>query len=241
MKIVVITDVHANLPALLAALNSINKEGYDAIFHTGDTIAIRPYPAECLDSMLCTLNIHFVKGNHETCFVNGLPTPKPAWMSDSEMQHQMWTHSRLDPQMVPILSKWPYFLKFNFEGVKTTFVHYGQMPSSLEFQPVVMYATAVDLDRLFALHDAELVFYGHDHRKSDLKGQARYINLGSLGCCNQAIARYCVVEFHRAKYKVENRHVPYDDSQLFKAFERHCVPDRKLIYSAFFGGRYRAE
>jgi predicted phosphodiesterase len=37
MKIVVITDVHANLPALQAALESIRAEGYDALFPIGYT------------------------------------------------------------------------------------------------------------------------------------------------------------------------------------------------------------
>jgi len=55
MKIVVITDTHANLPALEALLKAVRTEGYDAIFHTGDAIAIGPYPAECLDLLLNTM------------------------------------------------------------------------------------------------------------------------------------------------------------------------------------------
>jgi predicted phosphodiesterase len=34
------TGTHANLPALEAALKAIRAEGCDAVFHTGDTIAI---------------------------------------------------------------------------------------------------------------------------------------------------------------------------------------------------------
>ena len=47
MRIAVITDVHANLPALEAAVGAIHACGCDAIVHTGDAIAIGPYPAEC--------------------------------------------------------------------------------------------------------------------------------------------------------------------------------------------------
>lgn len=241
MRIVVITDVHANLPALEAALESIRAEGYDAIFHTGDAIAIGPYSAECFELLLNTPNTQFVAGNHETYFVDGLPTPQPAWMSDGEVQHQHWTHSRLDPQMRSVLAEWPYVLEHDFEGVKTAFVHYGLEPSEQDFQPVIRDAMAAGLDRLFALHDAALIFYGHDHRESDVKGRARYVNPGSLGCYSQAIARYCVVEFHRGQYRVEHRGVPYDDAELLRAFERRSVPERKFIYRAFFGGRFRTE
>ena len=45
MRIAVMTDSHANLPALRTALKAIRKEGCDAVFHTGDAIAIGPYPA----------------------------------------------------------------------------------------------------------------------------------------------------------------------------------------------------
>lgn len=128
MRIVVITDVHANLPALEAALESIRAEGYDAIFHTGDAIAIGPYPAECLDLLLHTPNIHLVRGNHETYFVEGLPKPQPAWMSDGEVRHQHWTRARLDPQLRSVLTAWPYLLERDFEGVKTAFVHYRGVP-----------------------------------------------------------------------------------------------------------------
>lgn len=85
MRIVVITDVHANLPALEAALDSIRAEGYDVLFHTGDAIAIGPHPAECLDLLLSTPNTRFVIGNHEAWFINGLPTPLPSWISEGEV------------------------------------------------------------------------------------------------------------------------------------------------------------
>ena len=54
MKIAILTDVHGHLPALQADLRGIGREGCDAIFHTGDSIGIGPYPAECLDLILNT-------------------------------------------------------------------------------------------------------------------------------------------------------------------------------------------
>ncbi len=37
MKIIVMTGIHANLPALQAALAAARQEGYDALYHPGDT------------------------------------------------------------------------------------------------------------------------------------------------------------------------------------------------------------
>jgi predicted phosphodiesterase len=245
MRIVVITDVHANLPALEVALKAIQAGGYDALFHTGDAIAIGPYPAECLDLLLNTPNIRFVMGNHEAYFVSGLPTLQPAWMSDGEARHQQWTHSRLNPHLRSVLAEWPYFLEHELEGVRTGFVHYGLTPSEQDFQPVIKDPTAANLDQMFASHPAtlgaELIFYGHHHRQSDLQGRTRYVNPGSLGCCREATARYCVAELRSGQYRVEHRSVPYEDAELFRAFEQRDVPEREFIYRAFFGGRFQAK
>ncbi len=240
MRIVVITDLHANLPALQALLQAIRAHGYDALYHTGDAIAIGPQPAECMELLLDIPNARFVIGNHETYFLDGLPTPRPSWMSDGEVQHQRWTHARLGPQMRSEIEAWPYSLQHNFEGVRTAFVHYALDRSGRDFLPLVRPSTSAGLDEAFASLEAELVFFGHDHASTDVHGQARYINPGSLGCCEEALARYCIAEFGRGRYKVKHRAVPYDDTALLQAFERRQVPERAFIYRAFFGGRFRA-
>jgi len=241
MRIIVITDVHANLPALQAVLDSIQTERYDAIFHTGDAIAIGPYPAECLDLMMNIPSLHFVKGNHEAYFVDGLPKPKPALMSDGEVQHQKWTHSCIDPLMLKHINEWPYFRDHIFYGVKISFVHYALTPSLKEFQPVVRDIVCSVLDSMFEHHDADIICYGHDHRSSDIIGRKRYLNPGSLGCYKYSIARFCLLEFKRdGEYTIEHRHVAYDDTELYREFERRRVPDRALIYKAFFGSRFQA-
>ncbi|MCX6355579.1 MAG: metallophosphoesterase family protein [Candidatus Aureabacteria bacterium] len=232
MKTVVITDVHANLPALKAALKAISKEGYDAIFHTGDAIAIGPYPAECLDLLLNTPRIQFVMGNHETYFVNGVPEPRPAWMSAGEVEHQHWTHAQLAPGLRSVISQWPYILDHNLEGVATTFMHYAP-------EPFIQKPTIADLDRLFKKYDSRLIFYGHHHAYSDMQGRARYMNPGSLGCHSTAVARYCVAEYREGNFTITYHAVPYSDTELFRTFEQRKVPDRQIIYKTFFGGRFQ--
>lgn len=239
MKIAIITDTHANLPALQAALGAIRAEGYDALFHTGDAIAIGPQPAECLDLLLGTPNVQFVMGNHESYYVNCPPQPRPAWMSEGQVQHQRWTHAQLDPQLKPVLAQWPYSIEREFEGVPVTFVHYGLAPSRQDFAPVVRQPTAPDLDQVFALHPSRLIFYGHHHGASDLQGRARYITPGSLGCHILAVARYCIAKFHRGQHTIEQRGALYDDADLWKTFEQRGVPERAFIYKVFFGGRFQ--
>ena len=233
MRVIVATDVHANLPALRAALTAISNEGYDVFVHTGDAIGIGPYPSECLELLLNVRDAHFVMGNHESYFVNGLPTG-PSSISDVEAQHQLWTHSQLDRGLKPLIAKWPYRLDWNVESVKTIFVHYALTESGQDFLAAVGRPTLADLDRVFSSLDFTVAFYGHDHFASDVQGRRHYVNPGSLGVSAAAFARYAVADFSAGKVVVEHRAVAYDQTPLFQAFEERHVPGRQFIQRVFF-------
>ena len=173
MKIAVIADAHANLPALEAVLKVIDEAGCEAIFHVGDAIAIGPYPAECVNLLDRTPNLKCVAGNHELYYLNGLLAPQPSWMSDGEVQHQMWTHRQLGNQRRSIVGQWPMAIAAAFEGVKTVFVHYGLTVCRGDFKGIVRNLSGADLDPVFEGCDAEIVFFGHDHAPSDTAGKAR--------------------------------------------------------------------
>lgn len=64
VRFAVITDVHANRPALDAVLAKIDAVECGFIVHTGDAIGIGPYPAETLDRLVTRSDIRFVMGNH---------------------------------------------------------------------------------------------------------------------------------------------------------------------------------
>lgn len=238
MKIAVLTDVHGNLPALQAALRAIGREGCDAIFHTGDAIGIGPYPAECLELLLDTPRMHLIMGNHDAWFAYGLPDPQPSWMSDGEVKHQQWIHSCIDSSLRTVVGEWPYLIQDLFEDIRVSFLHYGLNESRRNFVPIVRDPEASDLDEIFSSLDSDLVFYGHHHPNSDMVSKARYVNPGSLGCHTEPVARFAVLECREKRYELEVRGISYDDSALFREFEKREVPERKFIIRAFFGCRY---
>lgn len=233
MKLAVITDVHANLPALEAALAAIRREGCDAIYHTGDAIGIGPYPAECLDLLLGTPDTHFVMGNHDEWFAFGLPEPRPDWMSDGELAHQRWTHARLDPALRTVVAAWPYVIEAMVEGIPITFLRYGLKGDRRAFQAIVSTPAPLALDALFARETGAVVCFGHDHRPLNLVGRAHYVNPGSLGC-HPTFARFVTLGIADGVCRVEHHAVPYDAAAVFAAFERRRVPDREFILRTFY-------
>lgn len=239
MRFIVITDVHANLPALDAALRAIHREGYDLLIHTGDAIGTGPFPAECLDRLRHTPRIRFVMGNHDAWFAGGLPHPAPPEMSPEEVHHHHWTHAQLDPDLRAEVAAWPFRTEVGAHGFTATFQHYALDRSGRDWVPIIREPTPADLDRLFGADPGSLVFYGHHHPAADATGRARYINPGSLGCHVRPEARYTVVEFPPAGPVVRHEAVPYDDGELRAAFVARDVPARAQLSRLFFGGRFR--
>lgn len=237
MRLVVLTDIHANLPALDAALQEIAQQGYDLLVHTGDVIGIGPFPAECLERLCSLPRVQLILGNHDAWFARGLPNPIPDWMSEGEVAHQHWTHDQLDPAHRSEVATWPLLHIQDLAGLSCTFLHYA-LTDTLDWQPVVRNPTLADLDRVFANYATPLIFYGHHHPFSDIQGRARYINPGSLGCASTSVARYTSLEILDGMYTIRHHQVPYEDAPLYHAFEQRQVPERAFIYRAFFGGRF---
>ena len=238
MRLIIFSDVHANLPALKAIQSAIEADGYDLAIHTGDVLAIGPSPAECLDLLLNMPHTRLIMGNHDAYFAFGIPQPLPPYLSEGEYQHQLWTHRQIDPTLRSIVAGWPYVIEQEIEQVATTFLHYQMNAAGDNFAPVIRHPERGDLDQLFAHQSGSLLFFGHDHNASDHPGRLHYINPGSVGCFNRAIARYVLVDYSNGSYTIEHHQVAYDDEDLYREFEKRHVPEREFIYQVFFGGRF---
>lgn len=237
-RVIIFSDVHANLPALDDALNHARLRGYDEIVHLGDAIAIVPYPAECLERLHSLTNASFLMGNHDACLVDGLPQPLPGSMSAGEVEHEHWVHDQISLDMLSFVADWPYQIIREYDGIWVSFQHYALNASKSRFLPFIKHPAPEDLDRQYLGSEAQIICHGHTHIPCDLIGERRYINPGSMGCYNQAVARYVSIDFHRTGFELERCQVVYDDAGLYDAFERRQVPERKFLYQAFYGGRF---
>jgi diadenosine tetraphosphatase ApaH/serine/threonine PP2A family protein phosphatase len=73
MRCLVISDIHANLPALEAVLNDAKSHapGFDIVWCLGDVVGYGPEPNECID-LLRTLPHVCLAGNHDWAVVGKL-------------------------------------------------------------------------------------------------------------------------------------------------------------------------
>src|SRR3954471_24930550 len=65
MKLALISDIHANLPALDAVLRDNDRRRVDAIYHLGDLVGYAPWPNEVV-ARIARDGIAGVAGNYDS-------------------------------------------------------------------------------------------------------------------------------------------------------------------------------
>lgn len=237
-RVAVITDAHANLPALEVALAAIREDGADEIVHTGDAIGIGPFPAEVLDRLLHTLGLRCVMGNHDALFAFGLPAAPTASISAGELAHQRWVHAQLDPSLRTTVAAWPWRIDDLIGATRVAFLHHALDPTGHDFADPPADDSPAAFDRCFAGTDAEIVCSGHFHHPrlmpQVVSGRARYVNPGSLGCSPDPVARYALIDAERnGPARIALRLAAYDPAPLHAAMRDRDVTERDFLLATF--------
>jgi predicted phosphodiesterase len=106
MKLAVLADIHANLPALLAVLDHVDAWRPDAVVVAGDIVNRGPRPAECLRLVLERQRLagwRLVLGNHEEYVLHQAQPEAARSGPQFEMfQSSYWTYRQLNGQMAAL-------------------------------------------------------------------------------------------------------------------------------------------
>jgi diadenosine tetraphosphatase ApaH/serine/threonine PP2A family protein phosphatase len=156
MRLAVIADAHANLPALQSVLQRIETIGVDSILCLGDTVGYNAQPAETLDLVLARC-AHVLAGNHDVDIATGREI---AGTSATARIVQEWTRDHLDSARLDALRNLPATL----DAGDAFIARHG---SFLGNDPTNGYVTSTMLDEnLRAIRDAasaSVAFCGHTH------------------------------------------------------------------------------
>lgn len=230
-RIGVITDAHANLPAVQSALAAMDALGCDLIIHMGDAIGIGPHPREVLDLFLHRNDMVLLMGNHDQLFAFDQLRQPPEWMSPGELEHQRWTHAQLPEEWRARVAKWPITHDMLIGSTAIRFQHYAV--SHGEFGAISRDNLPSGLDAAFQ-PTSDIVCFGHHHVRADVQGIARYINPGALGTNPGEGARFAVIEgLPGGAVSVEFQSVPYDSDLVTRAVISRQVPEAEFILKTF--------
>lgn len=240
MKLGIITDIHNNLLALIAAMERLNQLECDKIICCGDIIGIGPYPEETVQFMMCIPNLIAVRGNHEKYLLERMPNiyPNDENMSIEEMKHHKWEHSLLSKESIDFLQGLPYRFDTVIDGYTLSVMHYCMDDDNhYNYTEYNVNPTENDLNRMFNNVKSDIILHGHNHNRNICRGDKFYINVGSLGCpaSDKNISRAGVLTIEQKNIFVESIDVDYNSNDVVARIDELKYPGYNNIKKYFYG------
>jgi len=202
MKRLIIADVHSNLPAFEAVLESAPR--VDEIIFLGDVIGYGPHPRQCVD-LLMNLNARAIIGNHDRNIMEKPPT-NPSGNAAEITNWDHWEYFSLRKDQQTYLKNLPDMITISSGGKDVTCVHGS--PSGKYLHPAMP-------DEIFREEFKDVpgsaIYFGHSHRVIDrnIDGR-RLICFKAVGQPRDrdrragfAIEEGGIIEHRKVQYNVE--------------------------------------
>lgn len=191
MRYALISDVHANLPALEAVLDDIaRRNDVDAVFHLGDLVGYSSFPDEVVER-LRSAEIAGVAGNYDSTIATDHPHCgcRAASAAEEELAHASytWTRAHVSERTRSYLRALPFRIDLRPAGGHAS----GPTISLVHATPIsnLVYVTADRSDDFLAkmgrhagLRAGDALCFGHTHVPwHRTVGDIHFINTGSVG------------------------------------------------------------
>jgi predicted phosphodiesterase len=191
MRVAVLNDVHANMPALEAVLEEVRAARVDLIVFGGDVIP-GPMVRETL-SLVLHLDIptRFIYGNGELAVLAMKDAPDPSAVAytgttagtplpEGARELIRWTAGEVISDHARVLASWPKTIQLEIPGLGEVLFCHGTPTSETD-----AFTRLTPEDVLLPVFDGLgvlLVVCGHTHMQFDrMIGTTRVVNAGSVG------------------------------------------------------------
>ena len=233
MRIAVVSDIHANLQALLSVVEDIrSNEEVELKINLGDIVGYGANPNECIEICRDFFDINIL-GNHDaaTCDLFNYNAFNPYAKAAIEYTQKVISEKNLD------------FLKnlpFTYQKDDLFFVHASPL-----FPDNWSYILSRDDARTVFLtnDDLKVIFVGHshlplvyiNHKDSIISKYAEIIklededraivNVGSVGQPRDGDSRACYVIFDTESFEINYKRLTYDLDKEIKSMKRNDLPE----------------
>jgi predicted phosphodiesterase len=236
-RLALISDIHANLPALRAVLTDIDQRAnVDSIYHLGDLSGYAPWPNEVV-ALLRERAIAGIAGNYDSTVATdykhcGCRADTP---HDEELSHLSfeWTRSHVTPETKKYLGSLPFRLDIrpfggHVSGPTVTLVHGNQTLNTVYVTEDRSDSFLEKMAKDLGARPEDVVCFGHTHKpwQRVLDG-IQFVNTGSVGRPKDGDSRACYVllGMDGSGARVEFVRVPYDIDEAARAIRESGLPD----------------
>jgi putative phosphoesterase len=229
MRILVVSDIHAN-PVALEAIS----EPFDVCLCLGDIVEYGPTPRPCID-WVRRVNAITVRGNHDHGAAQAVDVQGVSGFRYLTMATRLQTQKQLNHEDRRYLSQLPITRMLKLDGKKYFIAHASPRDPMDEY--VLPNANAWK-SRIAHLN-ADFVCVGHTHVQYALQvGTTTVINPGSVGLQRTGDPRchYAIIE----DGKVELKKIEYDVQRIIDQVESaDLLPlAKQMLRDVYLQGRY---
>lgn len=226
MKIAVISDIHANIYALMTVLEDIDDERVDTIICLGDLVGYGPHPNEVV-STIRRRNILCIKGNYDSSVVDN----EYSFIRENPINSfsMPWAVNELREENRIYLDNLPSTLSLNISGKNILFVH-GSPNKINEY----MLQDGENTVEIMNSLKEDILVCAHTHLPCAKEfGNKLFVNCGSVG--KPKIGRpnptYCIINITKNNgVQVKTKEVTYETKKVVKDMTMLDFP-QALIHS----------
>lgn len=248
MRIALLADIHANLPALEAVLADLDAKGdVAATYHLGDLVGYAPWPDDVV-ALLVERRIAGVAGNYDSTVAHDHPHCGCRYEDpqQEETSHRSfeWTKAHVSDETRAVLGSLPFRLDARPAGGHTSrpqaiLVHGTPTLNTLYWDAGRSDTFCRTMVQAAGARRGDLVACGHTHipwtREVD---GVHLLNAGSVGRPKDGDPRACyaLVRFGDADPEIEIVRVPYDVERAARAIRESGLPEELATHLERGGG-----
>lgn len=224
VKILVISDIHGNFPALAAIARQCEDQSFAMIINCGDTTVYATFPNETLE-WLRDHHALSILGNTDRKILKMLrgKTIKKPKKAEKRVMYT-WTAEQLTPDNRRYLAGMPNKARIECAGFRIGIFH-GSPDNDDEF---LFYDTPTKrFQELTKKTDCDIVLAGHSHSPFHKKvNNVHFINPGSVGRMfdKNPQAAYATLELAPERVKVELFRCSYDIEKVVRGLRDNLLP-----------------
>ena len=242
MRYALISDIHANLPALDAVLVDIDgRDGVDAVYHLGDLVGYAPWPDEVV-AVMRERAIPGVAGNYDSTTAAdyrhcGCRYEDPRQEELSHISYE-WTRANASAETKRWLGSLPFRIDIrplggHTAGPRLTLVHGNPVLNTVYWTEDRSDEFCLKMAEQLGAKAGDLVAFGHTHKpwRRTLQG-IHFVNTGSVGRPKDGDWRagYVLAAMDGEAVDVEFIRVEYDLTRAASAIRESELPDDLAEY-----------
>ena len=248
-SIALISDIHANLPALEAVLADIDARQAGATYHVGDLVGYAPWPNEVV-GLLAVRGITGVAGNYDSTV--GLDYRHCGCRYEDPRQEALshlsfaWTRDACTPETKRALAALPFRLDLHplgghAAGPRVVLVHGTPTLNTVYWTEDRPDDFCRKMAGLAGLREGDVIAFGHTHLAwHRVIDGTHFVNTGSVGRPKDGDARagYSILDIAAdGAAQVQHVRVAYDVSRAATAIRASTLPKEFATYLESGGKR----